>query len=138
MRDIETDDELDTLLRTALADRPEPLSTADFATRAMAMAALPSPAAAAIARPARVPVWPIWLAALAIVGMIYFGFTKLMNLGLSTSSSSSSDTSVSDAFSGDTTLLLEVGVVVFMISVVWVVTRSAFEVSGNEQTLRIA
>lgn len=137
MREPEFNDsndmEFDAMLRTALADRPEPTSAADFAARAMAMAAI-GPAQPALPTRRRAPIWPSLLAAVAIVAIAAFGLLRVQEIA----SSWPTDNTFSDSTSFDNTTLLVLGAIGLLASVIWLVCRSAFVRDEPEWTLTLA
>jgi hypothetical protein len=133
MREVETmehlDDEFDALLRSALADRPEPATQTDFAARAMATAG-----PVVVERPHRVSIWPSVLAGVGIVVVALFGLLRIQEI----SSDWVTDSSFSESTSFETSTLLTFGAIGLVFSVVWIVCRSAFVRSEADLTLTLA
>ena len=126
MPDIHTDDSIDTLLRTALADRPEPATEMDFAARVLTVARVaerPKPAAA----------WPLWLAVASVAAMFALAAWRLSEMG----SWSSAESTLAATSTNSSTALLPVGGAAFLLTLVWVIARAALDDAGKPDTLTV-
>ena len=134
MPDIHTDESIDTLLRETFAARPEPRTNVDFAALVLANATVIEPPVIEprVIEPRHSPaVWPVWLAVASVAAMVV-----LMAFRLTEAHAwRAADAAVSQAATNGTVSLLPIGGALFLITVVWVIARSALSDGERIDTL---
>lgn len=117
---LEADDDFDIFLRQTLAARPEARSDTDFAARVLMTAPQRRPA-----------VWPMVVAAIALVGVLVIGAMRVLAIEQAAAALTAATTSTTSATS-EVAALLPAGGVGLLIALVWLTARSAFTLRPDE------